>query len=462
MKRIRCSTLPAALALLTGSPAPASDFDSERFALRLSSSLFRLSTYPDVAAKTGAAAASVDNTSFNPASLQWGRLSPLNPQSAAFEEAARVGLSAQALDIGFQNGTQLAVNAQSLVLFKTPIGPIRFSLVQLRSNEERARGGELLENIFEYDLDAYRFEWAHRFGSRLNPGRLGIGASVSFNQSEVNVFLPATTLLQPVITPRGQLGVARLSTDRAILTDANRDTFNARFGWQVSLIRETTKMIEQGVTYDVPNNDRLLWGTVVDYSHYITKRTSHVPGFSVETESGLVPKTAKRPFREGVEAMFPEAGTSRHTSHSVVTRTGLALKWLDEDYTEKAVGDGKTSADSKRVRRGAAWLHLDYQWSWFVDEAAEFQDHRLHAGVDIPLFFPPLSFTAGIVADDRKHVSWAAGLKFQAVTADLPFGKKTGVAGVVASVAYQHDPLPELGGEFGHSQLWAFALGLAF
>ena len=31
-----------------------------------------------------------------------------------------------------------------------------------------------------------------------------------------------------------------------------------------------------------------------------------------------------------------------------------------------------------------------------------------------------------------------------------------------ATLAYQHDPLPELGAEFGHSQLWAFALGFAF
>ena len=438
---------------LSGAPsALADEFDTAPFGLRFGSSLFRLSTYPDVVAKTGAASASTENTSFNPAVLDWVPRSPRNPCEQEFNDRAHIGLSGQAVSVNFQNNTRMFITAQSL-LFYNRIAPVRVSFIQIRSNEEPMRGqSERVGKIFEYDLNAYRIEAARRFGTETDPSRLSIGLSLSYNQAETNLIQPETSFIVPLKAPPG---LVRVTSDRTALVSSNRDTFNARFGWQVALWHEPSRIVTDSKRHGVLNDDRLLWGTVVDYSHYLSKQEMFQP-FRGERESGVVPA----PAIEAVLASdnFLKAHLSQHTSQSVVARTGLAWKWRRED--DDWLSDGKSEPEYQ-FKRGAGWLNVDYQWSWFEDEVSQLQEHRLHAGVDIP-FGKLLVVSGGVSVDDRRNLSWGVGLKLHGLTTPSCVKGCHAMDGFLATLAYQHDPLPELGSEFGHGHLWAFALGFAF
>ena len=406
MKRILTASYATLLAL--ASAASADDFDTLPLGPRFGSALFRLSTYPDVVAKTGAASASTENTSFNPAVLDWVPRSPRNPWEKDFYHDAPAGLSSQALDLHFQNDTHMFITAQSL-LFQNCIAPMRFSFIQIRSSEDRLRGGPLAGNVFEYDLNAVRFEVGRRLGDADHPSPLALGLSLSYNESESNFFAPVK---------RGKAFVF-----------SDRETFNVRFGWQVGVIRRVNKVIEDWKGKQVLNDDTLLWGGVVDFSHYTSKEFN------------------------------PRDGNSRDSSRSVVARTGLAWKWWRQDEKMERA-DAKSDPEYRPIR-GAGWLNVDYQWSWFEAGTDELQEHRLHVGVDYSIK-PGVVASAGTVVDDRRNWSWGAGLKFHMITTHKSVGRLLGIDGVLATIAYQHDPLPEIGAEFGHSQLWAFAFGFAF
>ena len=453
MKTTALTRIALALTISTALPALADEFDSAPFGLRFGSSLFRLSTYPDVVAKTGAASASTENTSFNPAALDWTPRSPRNPCEQEFNDRAHIGLSGQALSVNFQNDTRLFITAQSLLFFNR-VAPVRVSFIQIRSNEEPLRGNSTRAGkIFEYDLNAFRLEAGKRFGTETNPSRHSIGLSLSYNQAETNLFQPETSFAVPLPAP---LGRVRVTSDRAVLASSNRDTFNVRFGWQFAVWHEPSRILTDSNRRGVLNDDRLLWGTVVDYSHYLSKQERFQP-FHFERESGLVPPVAIA--RVEADDRFPKTHFSRHTSQSVVARTGLAWKFWPED-DDWLPGDGK-SEPKYEFKRGAGWLNVDYQWSWFEDEVSQLQEHRLHAGIDIPLG-RMLVATGGVSADDRGNWTWGLGLKLHALTTPSCAGGDHALDGLLATIAYQHDPLPELGSEFGHGHLWAFALGLAF
>lgn len=165
-------------------PAFADEFGDEAFDLRFGAALSRLSTYPNVIGRGGAGAASLTYTSPNPAALNWRRALPPRYLTEYVENTA-VGISGQVIDVRFQNDTDLFITAQSINWYVSPLTAIRFSFAQVRSNEEvmRGSGGG---NIFEFDLNAYRFEWSRRFVKN-GTGRLAIGFMLGYVQSETNV-----------------------------------------------------------------------------------------------------------------------------------------------------------------------------------------------------------------------------------------------------------------------------------
>lgn len=435
MKHHRFPIRASVVALLSTLPALADDFDTEKAGLRLNSAITRLSTFPDVIAKAGANAASLKSSSPNPAALDWLHRSPPDELKEVFENAAW-GFSAQGLSLHFQNDTEWLIGSQSLLYFSEWAGVFRFSFIELRSDEEPIRG-EDAGLISEFDLNVFRLEWGRRSGTRCAPGADSIGLSVAYQRGELNATSPDRSIVQPVVDQGRRLGTARLNFDKSVVQDVNREAFNIRFGWQRSIAPRSA------------TNDHLLLGTIVEYTHQLGKQETHRITPDVEPIDGLVPR---KQVRDGALATQGETNVARHTSHGVLVRTGLAWKYWDPAATPDCP-----------PKLGPGWINLDYQWGWFRDEAAELQSHRLHAAVDVAVL-RAFTLSAGFVVDDRQNVSWAAGLDF--VLPDRSgkrsrFGK-TGIDLFTASIAYQHDPVPELGAEFGHSQVWSFGMGFAF
>ncbi len=412
--------------LLFAAPVMADDFDREDFGLRLSSSLTRLSTFPDVVARAGASAASTDLTSVNPAALDWDKLG--GKPSREFYERTGYGISGQALDIRFQNDTEMFLTAQSFLFYRPPFGGVaRFSFAQIRTNEKPIRGqpGNLDGLFFDYEVNAFRFEWGRRTGDERNPGRHAYGVSFAYSRSETDLSNPRMD--------RAVRGPIAVHFDKQLLTDVNRDSFSVRLGWQMDLGAQPAQA-------EFP----VRLGAVVDYVYQLTRQEFHDQRFEVEGAPNAI--VAER-VSAGTRAQLPEASVARHTAHTVLLRGGGA--W--------------TLVPGKSALLAGTTLLLDCQWGWFRNQAVELQVHRVYAGFDFPIR-PGLKISTGAVADARGNFSWAAGVDFKWVNVaeqDHYFGRSS-IDALTASFAYQHDPFPEIGAEFGHSELWALALGFAF
>lgn len=366
----------------------AGEFEREDFTLRFSAALSRLSTFADVAGQGGASAASVRSTSVNPAALVW---RPIRDPRGALLSAASV----QYNGLFFARGTELTAASESLNYYPAQDWALKFSATQLRSNEEPVRQGPL----FEFDLNAWRIDIGHRFASVRHPFALGL--QLAYSQSETNAVLPAGEY------PVGP-GAAKLPFRKQPVRDSDRQSFSVRFGWQISVL----PVVDAA-------DDRLLAGVVIDYANHPTKLgTFHAA-----------------PAIAGVTQDAPD--TERVTFQQLLVRGGVAWKYLDRPWHGNSV-----------VRR-VGYARLDYQWGWFARRGAELQVHRVTAGGNYPIL-PNLQVNAGVTADDRRHLSWSAGLSF--------FPTRT----MSLEAAYQHDLLPEIADDFGHAETVVVSAGMAF
>jgi opacity protein-like surface antigen len=214
---IKVITLFISLASL-GSHAYADGFDDKDFSLRFPAALSRFSSYADVAATGGASAGSKWQTSVNPASIAWQRLTgryhlSLNPQYAA---------------IMFQEGTVLHVISESVTKEFEKFGTLQVSLAQVRSNE-RAIQAPVPDYKFAYDMNYAQAQWGKRFTDDF-----ALGGNFNYSSSEVT---------------------NKIGTDKYL--GSSSDSYGLRIG---SLYRIAEK---------------LLGGVVVDYSWSPSKTTTY-------------------------------------------------------------------------------------------------------------------------------------------------------------------------------------------
>jgi hypothetical protein len=391
----------AAFLILATLPCRGGDFEIEPFTLRYTAALSRISTYPDVAGQAGASVASLRSTSVNPAALAWYAL--LDEKG----NPLRFALSAQYTGLYFNRGTDIWANTQSLNFYWTKNFAMKFAVTELRSNEERARNGA----IFETDTNAYRLDLSWRFDHAEHPSSVGL--QLNYSQSETNFSRPAG------VYPSLPFGAPR-EFEKQIAGDADRESFGARLGWQISLLppeRATTagdgKSMRGGPATTTSRYDRWLAGVSLDYVYQPTKvgdYTSRLAG--AVSSPGVI---------------------DRQDFNQVLTRVGTAFRYTPESW---AVAD--------RV----GYVRLDYQWGWFAGEASELQVHRLYVGGNFPLH-AAFDVNAGFVVDDRRNAAWAAGLGFHTHT-------------FAVDVAYQHDMLPEIATDFGNAGNLVVSAGFAF
>ena len=392
--------------LLVATSVRAGDFEGEDFALRFSAAFSRLSTYSDVAGQGGASVASLRSTSINPASLSW------RPLRDARGQPLRFALSGQLTTLAFHRGADLWGVTESLNIYPSENFALKLSITQLRGNEAPLRGG----SIFEFDGNSYRLDLSRRFDGLERASSLGL--QLNYAQTETNLSLPAGDYLVP--TPAGPVS---LPFRRQVVRDADRELYGVRLGWQMSLIGpERAAQISGGgkaatpVSAAVARPDRLLAGVIVDYIYQPTKAGSYPA------------------LPEGVRGATG-AGFQRIDYHQMLTRAGLAWRYLDEPWGTEG-----------RFRTG--YLRLDYQWAWQASRESELQAHRIYAGGNYPLA-PFLHLHAGATVDERRNFSWSTGLSVLLPT-------------VAIEVAYQHDLLPEIDHEFGHAETLVFSAGFAF
>ncbi len=392
--------------LLVATSVRAGDFESEDFALRFSAAFSRLSTYSDVAGQGGASVASLRSTSINPASLSW------RPLRDARGQPLRFALSGQLTMLTFHRGTDLWGVTESLNIYPSENFALKLSITQLRGNEAPIRGG----SIFEFDGNSYRLDLSRRFDG---PERTSsIGLQLNYAQTETNLNLPAGDYLVP--TPAGPVS---LPFRRQVLRDADRELYGVRLGGQMSLIGPDRAVQNSGdgktatpASAAVARPDRLLAGLIVDYIYQPTKAGSYPA------------------MPEGVRGAA-RADFKRIDYHQMLARAGLAWRYLDEPWGPEG-------------RRRTGYLRCDYQWGWQAGRESELQVHRLYAGGNYPIA-PFLHLQAGTTLDERRNVSWSAGLSFLMPTFAL-------------EASYQHDLLPEIGHEFGHADAVVISGGFAF
>jgi hypothetical protein len=269
--------------------------------------------------------------------------------------------------------------------------------------------------LFEFDANSYRLDLSRRFDGEHTSS---LGLQLNYAQTETNVSLPSGDYPVPTVA-----APVSLPFRQQVVRDADREIFGVRLGWQMSLLgpdpaHTSSKDGKQGAlpATPFPVPDRLLVGVVLDYQYQPTKLGSYAP------------------LPDGVKNTAG-AETERVDYHQALVRAGLACRYLYEPWGTEG-----------RYRTG--YLRIDYQWGWQASHESELQVHRIYAGGNFP-FTPFLHLQAGATVDDRRNVSWSAGLSFLLPT-------------LAIEAAYQHDLLPEISHEFGHVETVVLSAGFAF
>jgi hypothetical protein len=214
----------ALLALAAALPlaSSADDFANYDLALRFPTAISHLSPFGEVAAKSGAAAASVWGSSPNPAGLSWGFQG--NPCAYPNYKDPNHALSAQYSNLIFDQGQELQFFTQAFTLDLDDAGTFRFGFGMANSNERLIRGFPV---AFGYESTGGRVDWGYQINEDF---RIGVGAGYSEAQT-----------------------VFKTSSFDAIRTD--RETWGLRAGLNTSLNEKDTLMFGLYGDYGQGRND---------------------------------------------------------------------------------------------------------------------------------------------------------------------------------------------------------------
>lgn len=165
------------IAMLAPQLIQADDLRDAPLSLRLPAALGHISTYGDVASKSGASAASKFSSALNPAGKSW-----------SFPEQFDYRVSGQYSHLGFDNGSELHYLSESVAYDAGDLGVLRLSLAQITSNSQRTQGGTPVLP-FEFDLNGGQLSW----GKKISP-TLALGAEAAYSHARSAFHLPAFDL----------------------------------------------------------------------------------------------------------------------------------------------------------------------------------------------------------------------------------------------------------------------------
>lgn len=282
------------LALAAALPwaSSANDFANYDFALRFPTAISHLSPFGEVAAKSGAAAASVWGSSPNPASVSWGFQG--NPCAYPNYKDPNYALSAQYSNLIFDQGQELQFFTQAFTLDLDDAGTFRFGFGKATSNERLIRGFPV---AFGYDSTGGRVDWGYQIHEDVRIG-LGVGYSEA-------------------------LTVFKTPSFDAIRTD--RETWGLRAGVNASL----------------NESDTLMFGLYGDYGQGRNDTFTLLPSSS----GALVAGRAK----ETVDQFILRAGFAKALD-------AYKTSWLNLDYEWTHYAIPSETLNNHRVLLGADYL----------------------------------------------------------------------------------------------------------